>query len=91
MGYQVGNTCYTDQRLAEDVYFSQAVPLVTDEGVKQIFRKSDGWYYQTHKIEAHLPQCDPAANYKLGLELGWELVPTALVLMSAGLIIRLMK
>lgn len=91
MGYQVGATCYTDKQLAENVYFSQAVPQITVDGVKQVEYRKDGWYYGSQKVEVKLPECDPAANYKAGFELGMELLPTAVLLMSSALVIRLLK
>lgn len=89
MGYQVGAACYTDKQLAENIYFSQVVPVITENGVKQIVYNGRDWYYGSQKIEARLPQCDPAANYKLGFEVGMALLPTALVLASAVVIIKL--
>lgn len=33
--------------------------------------KQGKWYFQGSVINAHLPECDPAQNFKDGLEAGW--------------------
>ncbi|UOP01744.1 hypothetical protein [Kingella potus] len=90
MGYQVSNTCYQTREAAENVYFSSVFPVITDNGVKQINYTGNGWYYGSQKLQAHLPECDPAQNYTAGYELMIALLPTAVVLFAAKVIIKLL-
>lgn len=90
MGYQVGNHCYLDKELAEKVYFSQVPPVITNDGVKQIVFQNNQFYYGSQKLEARLPECNPVENFQLGFELMMYLVPTAILLFTARIIIRLM-
>lgn len=91
MGYQVGATCYPDLQLAENIYFSQVVPVLTDNGILQMQYTKQGWYYNGKKAEISLPQCSPLDNFKLGAEMGMALVPTAVVLATTLLIVRMFK
>ena len=91
MGYQVSNTCYPTREAAENVYFSSVSPVITDNGVKQMNYTENGWYYGSQKLQAQFPECDPAQNYQAGYELMIALLPTAVVLFAAKLIIQLLR
>ena len=71
MGDQVGLVCYPDRVQAEDAYYSRVVPTVDAARLYQPERKADGWYYQTAKLQAALPQCSPGQSLKEGVELGF--------------------
>lgn len=91
MGYQVGNSCYQTRESAENAYFSAVSPVITENGVKQLVYKDKFWYFDSQKLSAYLPQCDPAQNYLAGYEMVSALIPTAIVLMMAKAIIGLLK
>lgn len=91
MGYQVGNTCYLDKELAENVYFSQVPPQITVDGVKFLVKNGKNWYYGSQRLEANLPNCDPAKNISQGFEFGLYLVLTAIILLNFKTIINLLK
>lgn len=89
MGYQVGNVCYDDKKLADNAYYSQVSPILTENGVIQLQYKGSNWYYQNQVITANLPQCSPSHNYQLGYEMGMQLLPLAVLLFVFKLIARL--
>lgn len=91
MGYQVANTCYPTREAAENVYFSAVSPVISDNGVKQIVYNGNAWYFGSQKLQADLPQCDLAQNYQFGYELTIALLPTAVVLFGAKLLIELFR
>ena len=91
MGYQVGNSCHQTWEAAENAYFSAVSPVITENGVKQLIYKDKSWYLGSQKLNAYLPQCDPAQNYLDGYEMMSALFPTAITLMVAKAIIDLMK
>lgn len=105
MGYQVGNTCIDDRELAEDVYFSQVAPLITQDGLKQVVYLNGKWHLQKiqktargefriieiQNLSIHLAECSPIENYKQGYELGLQLLPTAILLFCTGIIVKLFR
>lgn len=74
MGYAVGNLCYDNRQQAEDVYYSKVVPYVDGKALYQPIRQADGWYFQGTKLQAALPSCDPAQNFRDGVQLGLYLM-----------------
>lgn len=91
MGYQVGATCYPEKALAENVYFSQVVPVIHDNKLQKIEYKQGAWYFNDHKQEISLPQCSPKNNVLDGQMLAMELVPTAVLLATSIIVIRLFR
>lgn len=91
MGYQVGNQCYLNKELAEDVYFSQVPPKITEDGVKQVVKNGNSWYYGSQKLEMNVPICDPAKNIEHGFEIGLYLLLTAIILLNFKTIINLLR
>lgn len=92
MGLQVGHTCYADEELAKNVYFSQVPPVITVDGKLQQLQSINGkWYLNSVEVKANLPFCDPVANYKQGYEMVGLLLPTAVVLFGAKLIVDMFK
>ena len=81
MGYQVGNQCFSEQKEAENFYFSQIVPTIGPDGklYQPTFFKSQGWIYQGQKLQIYLPECSPEQNFKDGLELGFLFLGVAIV------------
>lgn len=92
MGYQVGTICYANRELAENVYFSQVLPVIMADGsLKQVTHKDGKWYYGVQTVNAYLPQCSAKDNFIAGLDFGAMLLPTAIALMIAKIIINLFK
>lgn len=91
MGYQVGTTCYLTKELAENVYFSQVSPQITQDGVKQVVKHGNSWYYGSQKLEINLSICEPAKNIEHGFEIGLYLVLTAIILLNFKTIINLLR
>lgn len=72
MGYQIGNICYNSKQEAENVYFSKVIPIITEDGklYQLYYNKQTGWHYQQQKLQIYLPECNPAQNFKNGMEMG---------------------
>ena len=89
MGYQVGNICYDTVKQAEDAYYSAVLPVIANDGsLKQLGTNGNGWYLDGVKLTASLPTCSHADYYAYGYELASALLPTAIVLMTAKVIIK---
>lgn len=81
MGYQVGNACYATREQAENVYYSQVLPVITSDGkINQIEFNGKNWKYQNEILKAQLPECSIGQNFKDGAEIGFMLM-----LMMVGL------
>lgn len=91
MGYAVGNICYASLQQAEDVYYSKVVPHVDGQALYQPVRRSDGWYFQNTKLQAALPLCDSAQNFRDGMELGFLLIVPLAVAWGVTLIRRVLR
>ncbi len=74
MGYQVDFICYDTKEAAEAVYYSKVVPHVNENGLYQPVFQPNGWHYQGVKLSAGLPQCNPAASFSSGAEIGMLLL-----------------
>ena len=72
MGYQVGNQCFESKELAENHYFSLVVPQIKDGQIVQPKKIGNQWQLNGQAINAYLPTCDPAENFRSGAELGLE-------------------
>ena len=91
MGYQVGTICYPDRALAENVYFSQVQPTITADGrMNQVQYQNGHWYFNGVQVQAGLPECSIADNYRLGFDLMSLLLATAIVFMVAKVTINFM-
>lgn len=103
MGFLVGNSCIDNRETAENIYFSSVSPVITKDGFHQLVYINGKWnlqitksgteekFLQIKELRAALPQCSIVENFKSGQELGIALIPTAVVLFSAALLIKLMR
>ena len=71
MGYQVGNQCFESREAAENHYFSLVVPQIQNGQLIQPKKVGERWEMQGQVLQAQLPECDPAENFRNGTELGW--------------------
>lgn len=78
MGYQVGNRCFDTRQQADDVYFSQVVPLVVpgrDKLVAPVYHESDRiWTMSGVSVSGTYPDCSRLDNFNAGLFLGGQIV-----------------
>lgn len=72
MGYRVGNTCYSNYSDAQNVYFSAVVPIISNDGtfIRPVYNGST-WTLNGVVLETSFSTCDPAQNFRDGVELGW--------------------
>lgn len=75
MGYQVGLSCFENKEQAENVYFSQTVPIISQDGqLIQMQHSPTGWVLNGQIVQASLPECNPMDNFQDGSLIGWGLV-----------------
>ena len=87
MGYQVGNVCYSNKTEAENAYYSNVVPVITQGGqLIQPIYKGKSWQLAGKTINSGLPECDPIQNMKDGSLIGWGVFTIMLALWSIKLI-----
>lgn len=72
MGYRVGNVCYSNHMDAQNAYFGAVVPIISNDGtlLRPVFNGST-WTLNGVVLETSFPACDPAQNFRDGVELGW--------------------
>ena len=87
MGYQVGNICYATKTEAENAYYSNVVPVITQGGqLMQPIYNGTVWQLAGNTISSGLPECDPLQNMKDGSLIGWGVFSILLSLWSIKLI-----
>ena len=92
MGYQIGNICYADKQLAENVYFSQIAPVIdANGGLHQFILTKQGWTLNGQKITASLPECSLSDNFVLGSQLGWLLFSILVIVFGIKQIANILK
>ncbi|MBR0129066.1 MAG: hypothetical protein IJM09_04540 [Neisseriaceae bacterium] len=72
MGYRVGNVCYSNHMDAQNAYFGAVVPIISNDGtlLRPVFNGST-WTLNGVVLDTSFPACDPAQNFRDGVELGW--------------------
>ena len=92
MGYQIGNICYSNKQLAENVYFSQSFPVIDANGtLHQLIYTDQGWVLNGKVVNAQLPECSLRDNFILGSEIGWLLFSVLVILWGAKRITYLLR
>lgn len=92
MGYQVGNQCFADKQQAENHYYSLVAPVLTPEGrLLQPEYLGGQWKLNGEVLQAKLPQCDPAQNFREGMDLGWVFLSVMAAMYVFTVLKRLMR
>lgn len=84
MGAAVGTACYESASEAADVYYSSALPQITDKGVIRYEFGPGGWSLNTYENGASglvltssvaastlFPECSNIERFQDGMTLGW--------------------
>lgn len=66
MGYFVNGQCVANKGAAEALHYSKVVPILTENGIKQIEYVNNHYTYDNVVLTATFPECDPVQNVALG-------------------------
>lgn len=86
MGYQIGSVCYGTKAEAENVYFSQVIPVLREGKLDQPVYTPLGWQLHGQSVRAYLPECNPSDSFKDGQMIGWALFSMMAAIWSVKLI-----
>lgn len=100
MGYQIGNRCFDTQQQADDVYFSQVVPLVVRAPpfyiahlVNPVYH-SDTQHWTLGGVTVSgtytYPSCSPIDNFKDGMAFGGKFALLLVIAFAFRTIARLL-
>lgn len=91
-GYRVGGQCFATSEKASDYKMSMVVPAITSDGsLKLPVRQSDGWYYDSNKIQLTHPSCDELEYFQDGIQVGLIILSLFVISFLCKLIIRIVN
>ena len=90
MGYQVGRICHETAVQAPNEVMTQVVPTVDKDGVlHHLVFNGQTWTYNEQTVKLQFPQCDSMKYYRLGEQIGTQMMFAMISLFAVVVIVKL--